>query len=420
MSTGNTKTKGNKGNNFPFQHKVLLAMKDLLASSGGPQPPGGWATESTLNSVLNSILATQDIEILLVRDTGNSDQVVQQIREYDQGTGTWITRYEDVSGAAYVPVGPLEYLDPSAVLNLMLSELLALNAGGPLLTEATFAAEDFATELTLAGIKTQTDLFNFLGTALEVNVTSSVLPTGAATEATLNLVDSSLAAINTDIQLTNIELGNILSAFNAEDFAQEATLAAFSAKLNTLGQKLSSASTPVVLSTEQQVILDAIKTAVENLDLDVDGLATETTLEAIRVLTVGIDNVLDAIKADTGNMLTSLATEATLLDVETAIDAVKSDTGAMVIDLAAIEANTQPALLQSCGHIDLSNTTGIFGNGSKSFTIIIESGTASIGGLTKPAPYGVTFSADSNGTLGGIAYDATVDALAVVTAVRVQ
>jgi len=153
---------------------------------------------------------SQDFEVLLVRDTGNADLVVQQIREYDQGTGLWTTSYEDVSGAPYVPVGPLEYLDPSAILSLMLTELIN------------------------------------------------------------------------------------------------------------------------------------------------------------------------------------------------------------------IKSNTQPNLLQGCAHIDLSNSTGTFGTGSSSFAIVIESGTAVIGGLTRTAPYGVSFGSDSNGTLGGISYDATVDLTAVVTATRVQ
>ena len=157
-------------------------------------------------SLLNNLVASQDIEILLVRDTGAADVVVQQIREYDQGTGTWSTRYEDVNGTAYVVVGPLVYLDPSAMLNLILTQLQVLNAGGQLLTEATFTAEDFATEVTLSGIKTQTDLLNFIATALEVNVTSAVLPTGASTETKQDASISSLSSIITELQLLIIEL----------------------------------------------------------------------------------------------------------------------------------------------------------------------------------------------------------------------
>ena len=107
---------------------VIQAVSDInswITTATGS--PSGLATEATLLSILNNMVASQDVEILLVRDTGAADVVVQQIREYDQGTGVWTTRYEDVSGGAYVPVGPLEYLDPSAILNLVLTELQSLN-----------------------------------------------------------------------------------------------------------------------------------------------------------------------------------------------------------------------------------------------------------------------------------------------------
>jgi hypothetical protein len=115
--------------------KRLQALNSL--SSGSPTLPPGASTLSeqqvqttelnsmngTLTSLLNNLVASQDVEILLVRDTGDSDVVVQQIREYDQGTGLWTTRYEKVDGSAHTVIGPLVYLDPSAILNLILTEL---------------------------------------------------------------------------------------------------------------------------------------------------------------------------------------------------------------------------------------------------------------------------------------------------------
>lgn len=89
------------------------------------------------------------------------------------------------------------------------------------------------------------------------------LPTGAATEATLNLVDSSLAAINTDIQLTNIELGNILSAFNAEDFASQTTLAALLTELQLKADLTETQPVSVIqsnLSKLKQEANDLVKT----------------------------------------------------------------------------------------------------------------------------------------------------------------
>jgi hypothetical protein len=116
-------SKTNPGSNMRNRQEVLLwqILNCLGTSFGG----GLLATEATLVSVLNAIIASdQDIEILLVRDTGNSDEVVQQITNYE--TGTPVVTYKDVNGVAYVPVGPLEYLDPSAVLNLILAEITAI------------------------------------------------------------------------------------------------------------------------------------------------------------------------------------------------------------------------------------------------------------------------------------------------------
>ena len=160
---------------------AILAELENIAAGGSTT---GLATEATALNILNAIVASgQDIEVLLVRDTGDSDKVLQQITDYINNT----TVYKDVNGNIVVPVGPLEYLDPSAVLNLILTQLQVLNTGGQLLTEATFVAEDFATETTLK--------------AVEVLTTSA--------NALLTLMTSDLAGINTEIQLTNIELSNI-------------------------------------------------------------------------------------------------------------------------------------------------------------------------------------------------------------------
>jgi len=207
LGNGNSKS-GNKGSNHSFEHRILLAMGEVIAASGGaPPPPGGFSTEATQLLVLNAIANNdKDFEILLVRDNGNGGEVVQQITDLVNNT----TTYKDVNGAAYVPVGPLEYLDPAAVLNLMLTEL------------------------------------------------------------------------------------------------------------------------------------------------------------------------------------------------------------------TSITTNTQPALLQTCAHIDLAGSTGVFGAGSRSFTIALLEGSAEIGGLVVDAPYSTSFSADSNGTLGGVPYDATINPAVVIRAVRVQ
>jgi len=215
MSKGNTNTYGNKKVNFPYQQSVLLLLGAL--EKAATASASGLAQESTLISVLNAIVASdQDIEILLVRDTGNGDKVVQQITNYE--TGVPVVIYKDVNGALYIPVGPLEYLDPSAVLNLILTQLQVLNAGGQLLTEATFTAEDFATE------------------------------------STLGVVNTNLSTINTNVQLGNIVLGNLLTTL-----ATEATLLDVETAIDTV--KLDTANLDVALSTRaSEVTLAAVNT----------------------------------------------------------------------------------------------------------------------------------------------------------------
>jgi len=111
---------------------------NIVTNSGGV--PAGLATEITLQAVLSALNQNQDWEPRLVVDTGNSDQVVVQIIEYDQGTGVYTYIYKDVNGAPYVPVGPIEYINPDALLSLINAQLVSLNA------------KDFATEATLSSV----------------------------------------------------------------------------------------------------------------------------------------------------------------------------------------------------------------------------------------------------------------------------
>lgn len=114
--------------------------------------------------------------------------------------------------------------------------------------------------------------------ALDVNDISGTvsLPTGASTEAKQDDIITELQSID------------------GKDFATETTLAALDAKFNSLGQKASAASAPVVLSSEQQTILDDMRTALQLLDnavngsnqldvalADLGGAATEATLSSI-------------------------------------------------------------------------------------------------------------------------------------------
>jgi hypothetical protein len=99
-----------------------IQKENITIASSVPSGGGTSATEATLLSVLGAIVDTQDLEIKLVRDTV-TEEVIQQIRSYDQDTKVWTTTYETVSGGVPGGSGPYEYLDASAVLNLILTEL---------------------------------------------------------------------------------------------------------------------------------------------------------------------------------------------------------------------------------------------------------------------------------------------------------
>jgi hypothetical protein len=132
-----------------------------------------------------------------------------------------------------------------------------------------FAAEDFASETTLSALNvafaaedfaTQTTLALLEGKDFATQTTLNSLLTAFNAEdfATQTTLDALLTAFNAEDFASETTLSALNVAFAAEDFASETTLAALSAKFNSLGAKASAASAPVVLSTEQEAILQSI------------------------------------------------------------------------------------------------------------------------------------------------------------------
>ena len=209
LGNGNAK-QGDRGSNHNYEHRSLLSLGNI---ANALLPLTGLATEATLISVLNAIVSTpQDVEILLVRDTGNGNVVLQQITDYSGGNPPVVT-YKDVNGNVVVPVGPLEYLDPAAVLNLILAELQTLNT------------VDFATETTSSAINTNT--------SAGVRTPNVIRPTGAGTVApiTYSLSVSNVGAANGTFlgaalkpgETLNFDSGGIKNTFAANTFTYDAT-----------------------------------------------------------------------------------------------------------------------------------------------------------------------------------------------------
>lgn len=157
-----------------------------------------------------------------------------------------------------------------------------------------------------------------------VSVTGALpLPTGAATEATL-------AQVATELTLQNIGTG----------VAKDSTLTALNSKVNTLGQKLMTGSTPVVLASDQS----AVPVSVASLPLPT-GAATEATLSALNGKVTACNTgavvvtTLPSIPAGTNNigdvdvvssvLPTGAATEATLSSLNGKVTA--CNTGAVVV-----------------------------------------------------------------------------------------
>ena len=174
MSLGNGKPKnGDKGSNFSYELKSLMQLSNLSSLL---------ADLITVTEDIN-----EDAEILLVRDTANGDIIVQQIRIYDRLLDVWTTSYQNLDGTDYVPVLPpaYEYLDSSSTLSQVIGAD-GLPHGGPEQKGFRVLGTDGTNDYELST--------NALG-QLQVNIVSSALPTGAATEATLDVVKTNTTGV---------------------------------------------------------------------------------------------------------------------------------------------------------------------------------------------------------------------------------
>jgi len=97
LGNGNANV-GNKGSHHNFEHRLLLAISQI---SGGT---GGDASEATLLLILAELINSVDTNTVIMFDQGN-DTLFKSIRTVNQTTGVATHTYEDLTGAAYAPVG---------------------------------------------------------------------------------------------------------------------------------------------------------------------------------------------------------------------------------------------------------------------------------------------------------------------------
>ena len=249
MSTGDLKTNGLKGNNHPFQHRMLLALGDIIQNTQGLVPPGGGlATEATLLDVLAAVDSMRDYEVRLVVDSDTPNVTWLEVRYWDAQDGTLgaPVYYPPGSTTPGAPVLPITYINPNTLLTQLLSELMAQTA---LLTtidadtsNLDVALSTRASEATLQNIETLLTTIDGVLDSIKLDTANlDVALSTRATEATLLLVRSELTTLNT----------------TASNLALDATLVATNALLTTIDS-----------------VLDAIKVDTGVLATPVGGLAT--------------------------------------------------------------------------------------------------------------------------------------------------
>ena len=171
MSVGNTKTQGNKGNNFPFQFRNLQLLGDISASVA---PPGGLATEATLQSVLVAIQSEQEFEQSIVTDEGGvgcptNCPTYLMVRIWNSTTHTFDPPiYYDAAGTVVVPVGPIKLVNPQFVLENILAEVTSLDAS----VDVALSTRASEATLLLAYAELQLITAGFAGLATEVTLAS--------------------------------------------------------------------------------------------------------------------------------------------------------------------------------------------------------------------------------------------------------
>jgi len=221
------------------------------------------------------VITAEELNVQMTHTGANPDSL--QI-----GDGTTLADVR-VAAAASTNVASLYVTDHLA--NVSLTTLLASLDGGARQTRVDIIdAGPVATEVTLAAMSLKLPAsLGIKADAASLSVTQSTEDrvVQAAIRTAVESLDNAIAG--TEMQVDIVSAGPI---------ATEVTLASLNAKFGSLGQKASAGSAPVVLSTEQEVILTAIRAAVEIIDnaiagtemqvdiVDAGPIATEATLAA--------------------------------------------------------------------------------------------------------------------------------------------
>lgn len=379
--------------------------------------PSGAATEATLGLIKTN---TDSLDVSLSSRASETTLLAVKT-DLDKFTFVSTRLLVDGSGVTQPVSGTVNVGNFPATQNVNVTNasLAVTQSGAWSVTANIGSTGGLALDSTLSGIKAQTDQFTFTGGSLNVSVTSgtftlshntdsiliygndgvldrviktdaagelqvdvvsSALPTGAATETTLAFVKSNtdeldvalstrasettLAGIKTQTDKLTftatrllVDGSGVTQPVSGSVTANIGTTggllldATFTGRINTLGQKTMAASTPVVLASDQSTL----NVSVQNATLAV----TQSGVWSVGrtwTLTSGTDSV-SAVQSGTWNinnitgtvsLPTGAATEATLLAIKTDADKFTFASTRLLVDGSGV---TQPV----SGSVSVSN-----------------------------------------------------------------
>lgn len=288
----------------------------VVASSALPTGAATESTLSTINGKLSSLgqkTMTSSVPVVI-----SSDQSAIPVTQ----SGIW--GVTNISGTVSLPTG---------------ASTSALQTSG----NASLTSIDSHIDVALSTRASESTLSTLNGKVTVVNtgavvVSSSALPSGAATSALQTAGNASLSSIDSDIdtalstraseatlstlngKVTAVNTGAVVIASSAlpSGAATEATSVALSAKFGSVGQKTMAGSAPVVLASDQVSIpvTQSGTWSITNISGTVSlptGAATETTVAAINAKLGSLGQ-----KAMTGSAPVVIASDQSAISITTA------------------------------------------------------------------------------------------------------
>ena len=338
-----------------------IPFADIRQQSGAPYASvAAWETWYTTNTglcnntaVLNSILATlqaqTDVEGVFVKDLGNSDKIVLQVKVWDQDSQTYIaTYYYNPDGSLYTPVGPLEWVGTAGSVNATIVNPLGDITACSDAVAVTLCSGQ-ATELFDQGITLDNILTELTTGTLDVNITNTTLAVTQSGVWNINAIQSGTWTVALDTAtLTALETITVNQGTNP--WVVSGTVALDAATLTALE------TINAVQSGTWTVGLDAATlAALENITVTGTVAATQSGAWAVTVL---------SLPAITGTVALDAATLAALenITVSGTVAATQSGTWTVGVNsLPAISGTvsvTQPThdLLNANANIQVNNT----------------------------------------------------------------